>query len=218
MIKATNISKKYGALEVLKSVNLEINKGELVAIIGPSGAGKTTLLQILGTLDYPDTGSLEINGETVNAKWKDDKISSFRNKNIGFVFQFHNLLPEFTALENVLIAGMISGKKKSDLIIEARSLFKVLGIENRENNKPSQLSGGEKQRVAIARALINKPALILADEPTGNLDSETASEINLLFKKLAEELNQTVIVVTHSIQLADTCHRKLEMVDGQFVS
>lgn len=218
MIKATNLSKRFGENEILKSVSLEISKGELVAIVGPSGAGKTTLLQILGTLDYADSGELVIDDKKINPNWKDKEISSFRNKNIGFVFQFHNLLPEFTALENIMIAGMISGKSKKDLNSKAEELLKTLGISDKSNSKPDELSGGEKQRVAIARALINDPAIILADEPTGNLDSETAKETNLLFQHLSKEFNQTIVLVTHNKELADLCDRKLEMIDGQFVN
>lgn len=218
MIKATNLSKRFGENEILRSVSLEISKGELVAIVGPSGAGKTTLLQILGTLDYADSGELVIDDKKINPNWKDKEISSFRNKNIGFVFQFHNLLPEFTALENIMIAGMISGKSKKDLNSKAEELLKTLGIADKSNSKPDELSGGEKQRVAIARALINDPAIILADEPTGNLDSETAKKTNLLFQHLSKELNQTIVLVTHNKELADLCDRKLEMIDGQFVN
>lgn len=218
MIKASNLSKRFGDNEILKSVSLEISKGELVAIIGPSGAGKTTLLQILGTLDYADSGELLIDDKTINKNWKDKEISAFRNKNIGFVFQFHNLLPEFTAIENIMIAGMISGKSKKDLKLSAQDLLRSLGIADKADSKPSELSGGEKQRVAIARALINSPAIILADEPTGNLDSETANETNLLFQKLSKELNQTIVLVTHNAELANLCDRKLEMIDGQFVN
>lgn len=218
MIKATNISKSFGETSILRSVSLEIEKGELVAIVGPSGAGKTTLLQILGTLDYADSGSLSIQGKAINNQWKDKVMSKFRNEHIGFVFQFHNLLPEFTALENIVISGMISGKTKKELNPKGLELLTTLGIADKANNKPDELSGGEKQRVAIARALINQPSILLADEPTGNLDSETARETNLLFQKLSKELGQTIVLVTHNEELANLCDRKLEMIDGQFVN
>ena len=218
MIKATNISKSFGETSILRSVSLEIEKGELVAIVGPSGAGKTTLLQILGTLDYADSGSLSIQGKAINNQWKDKVMSKFRNEHIGFVFQFHNLLPEFTALENIIISGMISGKSKKELNPKGLELLSTLGIADKANNKPNELSGGEKQRVAIARALINQPSILLADEPTGNLDSETARETNLLFQKLSKELGQTIVLVTHNEELANLCDRKLEMIDGQFVN
>lgn len=218
MIKASNIFKSYGETSILRSVSLEIEKGELVAIIGPSGAGKTTLLQILGTLDFADSGSLSIQEKAINSQWKDKVMSKFRNEHIGFVFQFHNLLPEFTALENIVISGMISGKSKKELNPMALELLETLGIANKANNKPDELSGGEKQRVAIARALINQPSILLADEPTGNLDSETARETNLLFQKLSKELGQTIVLVTHNEELANLCDRKLEMIDGQFVN
>ncbi len=218
MIKATNISKSFGETSILRSVSLEIEKGELVAIVGPSGAGKTTLLQILGTLDYADSGSLSIQGKAINNQWKDKVMSKFRNEHIGFVFQFHNLLPEFTALENIIISGMISGKSKKELNPKGLELLSTLGIADKANNKPDELSGGEKQRVAIARALINQPSILLADEPTGNLDSETARETNLLFQKLSKELGQTIVLVTHNEELANLCDRKLEMIDGQFVN
>jgi lipoprotein-releasing system ATP-binding protein len=218
VIKATNISKSFGETSILRSVSLEIEKGELVAIVGPSGAGKTTLLQILGTLDYADSGSLSIQGKAINNQWKDKVMSKFRNEHIGFVFQFHNLLPEFTALENIIISGMISGKSKKELNPKGLELLSTLGIADKANNKPDELSGGEKQRVAIARALINQPSILLADEPTGNLDSETARETNLLFQKLSKELGQTIVLVTHNEELANLCDRKLEMIDGQFVN
>jgi lipoprotein-releasing system ATP-binding protein len=218
VIKASNIFKSYGETSILRSVSLEIEKGELVAIIGPSGAGKTTLLQILGTLDFADSGSLSIQEKAINSQWKDKVMSKFRNEHIGFVFQFHNLLPEFTALENIVISGMISGKSKKELNPMALELLETLGIANKANNKPDELSGGEKQRVAIARALINQPSILLADEPTGNLDSETARETNLLFQKLSKELGQTIVLVTHNEELANLCDRKLEMIDGQFVN
>ena len=218
MIKASNITKSFGETIILRSVSLKIEKGEIVAIVGPSGAGKTTLLQILGTLDFADSGSLSIQEKAINNQWKDKVISKFRNEHIGFVFQFHNLLPEFTALENIVISGMISGKSRKELTPMALELLDTLGIANKANNKPDELSGGEKQRVAIARALINQPSILLADEPTGNLDSETARETNLLFQKLSKELGQTIVLVTHNEELANLCDRKLEMIDGQFVN
>lgn len=218
MIKASNITKSFGETIILRSVSLKIEKGEIVAIVGPSGAGKTTLLQILGTLDFADSGSLFIQEKAINNQWKDKVISKFRNEHIGFVFQFHNLLPEFTALENIVISGMISGKLRKELTPMALELLDTLGIANKANNKPDELSGGEKQRVAIARALINQPSILLADEPTGNLDSETARETNLLFQKLSKELGQTIVLVTHNEELANLCDRKLEMIDGQFVN
>ena len=194
------------------------NDGVMIVLSSPSGAGKTTLLQILGTLDFADSGSLSIQEKAINSQWKDKVMSKFRNEHIGFVFQFHNLLPEFTALENIVISGMISGKSKKELNPMALELLETLGIANKANNKPDELSGGEKQRVAIARALINQPSILLADDPTGNLDSETARETNLLFQKLSKELGQTIVLVTHNEELANLCDRKLEMIDGQFVN
>ncbi len=216
MIKATNIFKSYGTLKVLKNVSLTINKGEIISIVGVSGAGKTTLLHILGTLDKPDSGLLEMNGTNIFSL-NDKKLAAFRNKNIGFVFQFHHLLPEFTAIENVCIPAFIAGVSKSDAEEKANELLNFLGLSDRINHKPGELSGGEQQRVAVARALINNPAVILADEPSGNLDSATARELHQLFFVLREKFNQTFIIVTHNEELADMADRKLVMSDGNIV-
>lgn len=216
MIKANNIKKSYGTLKVLNDVSLNINKGEVVSIVGPSGAGKTTLLHILGTLDKADEGALEINGVNISAM-NAKKLSDFRNKNIGFVFQFHHLLPEFTALENVCIPAFISGASKNKVEKKAKELLSFLGLSNRENHKPSELSGGEQQRVAVARALINDPDVIFADEPSGNLDSTTAKELHNLFFTLREKMNQTFVIVTHNEELANMADRKLTMKDGKII-
>ncbi len=216
MIIAKNIHKYYDKLHVLKGVDLHIKKGEIVSIVGSSGAGKTTLLQILGTLDTTkneSTTALEINGQNV-LKMKDKELSKFRNTNLGFIFQFHQLLPEFTALENVCIPAFISGKEKKETEIEAKKLLDYLGLSHRINHKPGELSGGEQQRVAVARALINKPAIIFADEPSGNLDTASAENLHQLFFKLREEFDQTFIIVTHNEELANMADRKLIMVDG----
>jgi lipoprotein-releasing system ATP-binding protein len=216
MIKAENIHKSYGDLEVLKGVNLKIKKGEVVSIVGASGAGKSTLLQIIGTLDKPDIGTIQLN-EIETALLNDKELSLFRNKNIGFVFQFHHLLPEFTALENVCIPAYIQKKSKSEAEKRAMELLASLGVDNRANHKPSELSGGEQQRVAVCRALMNKPSVILADEPSGNLDSASAKELHNLFFKLRDELNQTFIIVTHNEELANMADRKLVMKDGNII-
>jgi lipoprotein-releasing system ATP-binding protein len=213
MIKAESIFKSYGKLPVLKGVSLHINKGELISIVGASGAGKTTLLHILGTLDRLDSGNLEMNGSAIS-KLSEKKLAAFRNKNIGFVFQFHHLLPEFTALENVCIPGFIGGTSKTKVETRAKELLLFLGLTERMQHKPNELSGGEQQRVAVARALINNPAVILADEPSGNLDSATAKDLHQLFFKLREEFNQTFVIVTHNEELADMADRKLVMKDG----
>ncbi|WP_297814968.1 ABC transporter ATP-binding protein [uncultured Polaribacter sp.] len=216
MIKATNIHKKYGPLEVLKGVNLHIKKGEVIAIVGPSGTGKTTLLQILGTLDKPSTEhkhSLTINGTSLE-KISDKSLSKFRNTNIGFIFQFHQLLPEFTALENVCIPAFIARKNKKETEQKAAKLLDYLGLSERISHKPNELSGGEQQRVAVARALINDPAVIFADEPSGNLDSKSAENLHHLFLKLREELGQTFVIVTHNSKLAAMADRTIEMKDG----
>ena len=218
MIKANNINKHYGDLHVLKNVSLQIQKGEIVSIVGPSGAGKTTLLQILGTLDVLDkkdntSSSLLIN-ETSIIDLKDTELSKFRNLNLGFIFQFHQLLPEFTALENVCIPAFIANKSKNEVETEAKKLLDYLGLSHRTHHKPNELSGGEQQRVAVARALINKPAVIFADEPSGNLDHISAENLHQLFFKLRDEFGQTFVIVTHNEDLANMADRKLVMVDG----
>ena len=216
MIKANGIKKSFGPLEVLKGVNLEIGKSEVVSIMGASGAGKSTLLQILGTLSTPDSGSLIIDGvDTLSLDSK--KLAEFRNLRLGFVFQFHHLLPEFTALENVMIPAFIAGRSRKDAEQHARELLSDLGLAERLTHKPSELSGGEQQRVAIARALINSPAVLFADEPSGNLDSKTKEEIHKLFFELRDKYGQTVVIVTHDPDLARMCDRSLFMVDGDFI-
>ncbi|WP_445457539.1 ABC transporter ATP-binding protein [Flavobacterium sp. HNIBRBA15423] len=220
MIKATNLHKYYDTLHVLKGVDLHIKKGEIVSIVGASGAGKTTLLQILGTLDKPSQESkthLEINGEEVTTM-NDKNLSRFRNLHLGFIFQFHQLLPEFTALENVYIPGLIAKRDKKEVETEAKKLLEYLGLSHRLHHKPSELSGGEQQRVAVARALINKPSVIFADEPSGNLDTHTAENLHQLFFKLRDEFGQTFVIVTHNEDLADMADRKLVMVDGNIVT
>ena len=220
MIVAKNIHKFYGDLEVLKGVDLHIKKGEIVAIVGPSGAGKTTLLQILGTLDKPSNtseASILINNQSI-LQLKDKLLSKFRNEHIGFIFQFHQLLPEFTALENVCIPGFIAGKPKKDVEEEAKRILTFLGLEHRIEHKPGELSGGEQQRVAVARALINKPNVIFADEPSGNLDSASAKHLHELFFKLRDEFGQTFVIVTHNNELANMADRKLEMKDGKIIN
>jgi len=216
MIKANNICYSYGSLEVLKGVNLHIKKGEFVSITGASGAGKTTLLQLLGTLDKVQTGSLIINNKeviTLNQK----ELANFRNKEIGFVFQFHNLLAEFTALENVCLPAFIAGIDKKKAEVKGFELLSLLGLTDRANHKPDELSGGEQQRVAVARALINSPSIILADEPSGNLDSKNAEELHNLFIKLNKELGQTFVIITHNKELAKLANRELEMKDGKII-
>ena len=217
MIVAENIYKYYGDVEVLKGVNLQIKKGEIVAIVGPSGAGKTTILQILGTLDKPEKKfdfQLTINDISLK-KLSDKQLSEFRNKHIGFIFQFHQLLPEFTALENVCIPAFIAKKSKKEAENEAKKILEFLGFSHRLHHKPNELSGGEQQRVAVARALINNPAVILADEPSGNLDSESAKNLHELFFKLRDEFGQTFVLVTHNEELANMTDRKLTMIDGK---
>ncbi len=219
MIEAKNIHKYYDDLHVLKGVDLHIKKGEIVSIVGASGAGKTTLLQILGTLDQPtkDNNSiLEINGQNI-LQMKDKMLSQFRNLNLGFIFQFHQLLPEFSAIENVCIPAYIAGKNKTETEVEAKKLLEYLGLSHRIDHKPSELSGGEQQRVAVARALINKPAIIFADEPSGNLDTQSAENLHQLFFKLRDEFGQTFVIVTHNEDLANMADRKLVMVDGKIV-
>ncbi|MFL9482299.1 ABC transporter ATP-binding protein [Chitinophagaceae bacterium LWZ2-11] len=216
MLKARQISKKYGQLQVLQDVDVNIEKGEIVSIVGSSGAGKSTLLHILGTLDAPDAGEIYLNGQPVHTL-KGKKLARFRNINIGFVFQFHHLLPEFTALENVCIPGWIAGRKKKDVEVEAIRLLKLLGLGDRLENKPQALSGGEQQRVAVARALINNPAVVFADEPTGNLDSRNAKELHELFIHLRKELQQTFLIVTHNEEMAAMSDRILHMKDGRII-
>jgi lipoprotein-releasing system ATP-binding protein len=216
MIKANNIQYSYGKLEVLKGVNLHIKKGEFVSITGASGAGKTTLLQLLGTLDKVQTGSLIINNKEVNTL-NQKELANFRNKEIGFVFQFHNLLVEFTALENVCLPAFIAGTDKKIAEQKGMELLDLLGLTDRANHKPDELSGGEQQRVAVARALINSPSIILADEPSGNLDSKNATELHNLFLKLNKELGQTFVIITHNKELAKLGSTELEMKDGKII-
>ncbi|HUH32525.1 MAG TPA: ABC transporter ATP-binding protein [Daejeonella sp.] len=216
MLKAKGIKKSYGKLQILKGVDLEVNKGEIITIVGPSGAGKSTLLHIIGTLDKPENGHVEINGIAVNSLSL-QKLSAFRNKEIGFIFQFHHLLPEFTALENICIPAFIAGKGKKEAGIKAAELLELLGLSHRINHKPNELSGGEQQRVAVARALINSPSIILADEPSGNLDSNNAESLHRLFVDLRDRLNQTLIIVTHNESLANMANRKVEMKDGLII-
>ena len=219
MIVADNIYKNYGEVAILKGLNLHIKKGEIVAIVGPSGAGKTTLLQILGTLDKPDiTANTVLNvADSSVINFSDKEISAFRNKHIGFIFQFHQLLPEFTALENVCIPAFIGGTSKKETEKRAEKLLSFLGLSHRKNHKPNQLSGGEQQRVAVARALINKPSVIFADEPSGNLDSASAKNLHELFFKLRDEFGQTFVLVTHNKELAEMADRTLTMKDGVIV-
>ena len=216
MIIARGIKKSYGSLKVLKGIDLEISKGEIISVVGASGAGKTTLLHIIGTLDKADEGTVSINNIHLN-KLNDKELSAFRNKSIGFVFQFHHLLPEFTALENVSIPGFIGDRPTSEVTAKARELLGMLGLSDRLEHKPGQLSGGEQQRVAVARSLINNPAVVLADEPTGNLDSHTSDELHQLFFELRNKLNQTFVIVTHNNELANMADRKLTMKDGLIV-
>lgn len=216
MIVARNIHKKYDDLEILKGVDLEIGNAEVVSIVGTSGAGKTTLLTILGTLDRPSGGEVLINNENV-FKLNDKKLAAFRNANIGFVFQFHQLLPEFTALENVCIPALIAKKNKKDAEKKAQELLEFFNLKDRLTHKPSELSGGEQQRVAVARALVNNPGLVLADEPSGNLDSVNATELHQLFFKLRDNFKQTFVIVTHNSDLAQMADRQLVMKDGRIV-
>lgn len=216
MIEALNIEKSFGSLKVLKGIDFRAERSEVVSIMGASGAGKSTLLQILGTLSSPDNGTLSIDGTDVLTLGR-KQISEFRNRRIGFVFQFHHLLPEFTSVENVMIPALIAGKKEREAKEEALKLLDTLGLSERTTHKPSELSGGEQQRVAIARALINRPAVLFADEPSGNLDSVTKTELHKLFFKLRDEFGQTIVIVTHDPELAGMCDRSLFMKDGVFV-
>ncbi|MBK9381851.1 MAG: ABC transporter ATP-binding protein [Chitinophagaceae bacterium] len=216
MITGKKIYKRYGKVEVLKGVDVEIGRGEVVAIVGPSGSGKSTLLHILGTLDKADMGEVSMNNVIINSL-SGKKLAAFRNKHIGFVFQFHHLLPEFSALENVSIPAWLAGRKKPEVKAEAEKLLTMLGLSQRMDNKPNQLSGGEQQRVAVARALINKPDIIFADEPTGNLDSANAKDLHQLFFDLREQFSQTFLIVTHNEELAQLSDRVLHMKDGKIV-
>jgi len=214
MIKAKNINKSYGQLHVLKGVDLQVETGEIVSIVGKSGAGKTTLLHILGTLDSPDNGQLFIADETVEG-FNSKELAAFRNRKIGFVFQFHHLLPEFSALENVCMPGFIAKRQQAEVEAKAKELLTYLGLKDRITHKPNQMSGGEQQRVAIARALINNPSVVFADEPTGNLDSGTSDELHQLLFQLRKDFNQTFVIVTHNDELAKMSDRILEMEDGR---
>ncbi len=216
MLHAENIRKSYESLEVLKDINLHVKKGEIVSIVGASGAGKSTLLHILGTLDQPDSGNVNLNGKNVTSL-NNRQLAKFRNRHIGFVFQFHNLLPEFTALENVCIPGLISGGNKSDIYKRSETILDKLKLSDRIHHKPSELSGGEQQRTAVARALVNSPDIVFADEPSGNLDSKNALELHELFLSLREKFDQTFVIVTHNPELAAMADRVLEIKDGVIV-
>lgn len=216
MIQLEGITKSFGSLQVLKGIDLEIAKGEVVSIVGPSGAGKTTLLQIMGTLDKPDSGRIVLNGTEVN-RLKEKDLSAFRNREIGFVFQFHQLLPEFTAVENVMMPALIQGKPMGTARKEALDILAFLGLSERGSHKPAELSGGEKQRVAVARALVNHPAVILADEPSGSLDTQNKGELHQLFFDLRDKLGQTFVIVTHDEELATQTDRTIHLVDGRIV-
>jgi len=216
LLKATGVQKAYGALQVLKGIDLTVEKGQVLSVVGASGAGKSTLLHILGTLDVPDTGELVIKGKSTS-NLTSNQLARFRNESIGFIFQFHNLLPEFTALENVMIPAFLGQKNDKEVERDAQALLKKLGVGSRASHKPSELSGGEQQRVAVARSLINKPAIIFADEPSGNLDSKNAQELHELFFELRAELDQTFVIVTHNLTLADMADRKIEIADGRII-
>ena len=216
MIHLEGITKSFGSLQVLKGIDLEITQGEVVSIVGPSGAGKTTLLQIMGTLDSPDAGMINIDGTNVS-RMKEKELSAFRNKHIGFVFQFHQLLPEFTALENVMIPAFIAGVPPKEASMRAMEILDFMGLKERASHKPNELSGGEKQRVAVARALINQPAVILADEPSGSLDSHNKEELHQLFFDLRNRFGQTFLIVTHDEALAKITDRTIHMVDGNII-
>ena len=217
MIKIDNIHKSFGSLEVLKGISLHIRKGEVVSIVGPSGAGKTTLLQIIGTLDKADSGTVVIDGQDISAL-SAGKLADFRGSRIGFVFQFHQLLPEFTALENVMMPALIAGKSKKEARKKALGLLEFLGLTDRASHKPNELSGGEKQRVAVARALVNDPAVILADEPSGSLDSKNKQDLHQLFFDLRDKLGQTFVIVTHDEELASQTDRRINLRDGLVIS
>lgn len=217
MISCRKILKSFGELQVLKGIDLNIQQGEIVAIVGPSGAGKTTLLQIMGTLDKPDSGEILYEDFNIN-KLKDQELASFRNKNIGFVFQFHQLLPEFTAMENVMIPALIGNVKQQEAAKRAKEILAFLGLQERMEHKPAQLSGGEKQRVAVARALVNRPSVIFADEPSGSLDSQNKDELHQLFFNLRKEFNQTFVIVTHDESLAKLTDRIISMRDGKIIT
>ena len=216
MIEIRNITKSYDSLQVLKGIDLDIVPGEVVSIVGPSGAGKTTLLQIIGSLDRPDAGSVKYDNSDIFSL-KEAQLARFRNQNIGFVFQFHQLLPEFTLLENVAMPALIGGAKRSDAYERARELINYLGLKDRESHRPAELSGGERQRAAVARALINRPKVVLADEPSGSLDSKNRQELHKLFFDLRRDMNQTFVIVTHDETLAADCDRIIKMRDGQIV-
>ncbi len=215
MISVNNITRRYGSLEVLKGISLDIHRGELVSIVGPSGAGKTTLLQIIGSLDRPDSGSVVYDGQGDIFKLNDTHLARFRNCNVGFVFQFHQLLPEFSLLENVMMPALIGGAPRREAASRATQLLKYLGLEHRANHRPNQVSGGERQRAAVARALINKPKVILADEPSGSLDSANRRELHSLFMQLNRDTRQTIVIVTHDDTFAADSHRIISLADGK---
>lgn len=216
MIEIKGVTKSFDALQVLKGVDLQVEKGEVISIVGPSGAGKTTLLQLIGTLDRPDSGSICFNGRNL-CTMGERELAKFRNRHIGFVFQFHQLLPEFTALENVTIPALIAGRNRRDAEKDAMELLRLMGLEERANHKPAQMSGGENQRVAVARALINHPDVVLADEPSGSLDSHNKEELHRLFFELRDRFNQTFLIVTHDEKLASITDRTIQMIDGVIV-
>jgi lipoprotein-releasing system ATP-binding protein len=216
MLEAKKIFKKYGDLQILKGIDLEVKTGEIVSIVGSSGAGKTTFLQILGTLDKPDSGEIILNGVNLS-NLSNKKKAYFRNENIGFIFQFHQLLPEFTAIENVMLPALIKGDSKSDAKVKAEKYLEILGLQDRAKHQPSELSGGEQQRISVARALINQPKVIFADEPSGNLDSSNSEALHQLFFDLRNQFNHTFVIVTHNEKLANMADRKLQMSDGLFV-